>query len=72
MLGFIYILSAIAFVLFGLVILTLYKKICLRNRTYVIQKDVEKQVELPPIDTNMEFKKESVQKDSGKLIDTTV
>ena len=72
MLGFIYILSAIAFVLFVLVILTLYKKICLRNRTYVIQKDVEKQVELPPIDTNMEFKEESVQEDSGKLIDTTV
>tara|TARA_B100000519_G_scaffold121314_1_gene104740 strand:- start:369 stop:500 length:132 start_codon:yes stop_codon:yes gene_type:complete len=39
----------------------LYKRLYLRRTSYVIQKDVQKEVELPPLSKNMEFKEEEIQ-----------
>lgn len=72
MLAFIYILSAIAFVLFGLVMRALYRRFYLRSMVYVIHKDVEKEVELPPLDNNMEFQEEQIQHDDKYLHNITI
>ena len=61
MVGFIYILSAVAFVMCVLLLMYLYKHLYLRRTSYVIQKDVQKEVELPPLSKNMEFKEEEIQ-----------
>jgi len=72
MLGFIYVLCALTFVMFGLVMIYLYKRLYLRKMSYVIHKDVEKEVELPPLNDNMEFNKQQVQDDPDVLLDITV
>ena len=36
--------------------------------SYVIHKDVEKEVELPPLNNNMEFTEETVQEDPNVLL----
>ncbi len=69
MLGFIYVLCALTFVMFGLVMIYLYKRLYLKKMSYVIHKDVEKQVELPPLNDNMEFNKQQVQDDPNVLVD---
>ncbi len=61
MFDFIYILSAVAFVMCVLLLMYLYKRLYLRRTSYVIQKDVQKEVELPPLSKNMEFKEEEIQ-----------
>jgi len=68
MLEFIYVLCALTFVMFGLVMIYLYKRLYLRKMSYVIHKDVEKEVELPPLNDNMEFKEEPVQEDPNILV----
>ena len=68
MLGFIYLLCASTFVMFGLVMIYLYKRLYLRKMSYVIHKDVEKEVELPPLNNNMEFTEETVQEDPNVLL----
>lgn len=72
MLGFIYLLCASTFVMFGLVMIYLYKRLYLRKMSYVIHKDVEKEVELPPLNDNMEFKEEEIQEDSNLLLEISV
>ena len=72
MLEFIYVLCALTFVMFVLVMIYLYKRLYLRKMSYVIHKDVEKEVELPPLNDNMEFKEEPVQEDPDVLLDITV
>ena len=67
MLLFIYAICALTFVLFGLVMIALYKRFYLRRMVYVIHKDVEKEVELPPLGENMEFQEGQIQQDDEDL-----
>jgi len=55
-----------------LVILALYRHFYLRPLTYVIHKDVEKEVELPPLGNNMEFQEEHIQQDDEDFNNITV
>ena len=72
MLLFIYAICALAFVMFTLVILALYRHFYLRPLAYVIHKDVEKEVELPPLGNNMEFQEEQIQQDDEDFANITV
>lgn len=72
MLGFIYVLCALTFVLFGLVIIVLYRRFYGRSMVYVIHKDVPKEVELPPLGNNMEFQEEQIQQDDENFNNITV
>jgi len=58
--------------MFGLVMLALYRHFYLRPLAYVIHKDVEKEVELPPLGNNMEFQEEQIQQDDEDLNNITV
>jgi len=72
MLIFIYVLCALTFVMFGLVMMYLYKRLYLRRMSYIVHKDVQKEVDIPPLNNNMEFNKQQVQDDPDVLLDITV
>lgn len=72
MLIFIYVLCAVTFVMFGLVMMYLYKRLYLRRMSYIVHKDVQKEVDIPPLNNNMEFNKQQVQDDPDVLLDITV
>jgi hypothetical protein len=40
--------------------------------SYIVHKDVQKEVDIPPLNNNMEFNKQQVQDDPDVLLDITV
>lgn len=64
-----YIICIVPFLLFGIVVFLIYKYVYLRPLSYVIHREVEKELELPPLGKDWDYNEEEVQSTSNILID---